>query len=171
MASVLDYSYRAIQRDVGVTLVLHGFVQQGSVFRILSQGNCGIVEFQRSAKSSKNRLLFTVNVGVVCGELLSSERELREARIIDAHLRLRIGMFLPDHPDKWWEITDSASVDAAAKEVRELILQEALPYVLKHLDTGALVVLWKSGQSPGLTALECARYLAALTKHGDRLVD
>ena len=61
----------------------------------LATGNRGIVEFQRSVENTKESLFFTVNLGVVCGELLDSRPSVvSKAAMLDAHLRQRIGALL-----------------------------------------------------------------------------
>jgi hypothetical protein len=129
-----------------------GFSQRGLVLRVMGQDTCGIVQFQRSTKSSKDRILFTINLGVVCGELLVNGCEgLRRARVSDAHVRQRIGSFLPRRPDRWWEITRSTDPDALALEISGLLVEEAVPFIQGLLSPGSIISLWESGQSPGIT--------------------
>ncbi|MCD4824352.1 MAG: DUF4304 domain-containing protein [Phycisphaerae bacterium] len=149
-------------------LLPQGYSRRGAILRVIDQNNCGIVEFQRSRKSSKAKLLFTINIGIVCGELLDSEpsqQVLQKARTVDAHLRVRIGMFLPDHPDKWWEVTESTDIDSLAREISELILEKAVPYIRQFLCTESILTLWESGQSPGLTDGKRCELLAKLKRN------
>jgi len=150
-------------QSVAVHLTPFGFARHGSVLRIEQQGNGGLLEFQRSTKSSRDGLLFTVNLGIVCGALLDSPSPaLERARTIDAHIRQRIGMLLPGRPDKWWEITQSTDAGLLAKELSELIVRDAVPYIMGLLSTTAIIALWQSGQSPGLTGGQRARLLSRL---------
>lgn len=160
---ILEGIFEELLKATGESLKPLGFVQRGSVFRLLAHGNCGIIEFQRSDKTTDEKLVFTVNLGVVCGELLGDGLSgLQKARIIDAHLRQRIGMLLPDRPDKWWELTASMDRVSLVKEVVELLEKKGAPYVEGHLATKALLALWESGQSPGLTAFQRTRFLSRL---------
>ena len=94
------------------------------------------MDFQRRRSSSRQRLLFTVNLGIVCGELLDARSPgLEDVRIVDAHVRERIGWLLPGHPDKWWEITGSTDAGSLGAEVGELVTREAVPYIMRHLTT------------------------------------
>ncbi len=148
---------------VGERLQPLGFARRGPILRIVGKDTCGIVEFQCSTKSTRDRLLFTVNLGVVCGDLLDTGPSgLKKARIIDAHVRQRIGRLLSDHPDKWWEITASTDPDALAQEMSDLIVKEAVPYIQRYLSIEAIISLWGSGQSPGLTRKQRLDCLAAL---------
>lgn len=159
--NISEEVFEDVLANVAEKLTVHGFVQRGPVFRLVSQGNCGIIEFQRSDKSTNDRVIFTVNLGIACGELLESgPASVAKVRIIDAHMRQRIGMLLPERPDKWWE----ASADRApvAQEIAELLATVGVPYVESYITTEALIALWESGQSPGLTAVQRGRYLARL---------
>jgi hypothetical protein len=145
-----------------------GFARRGPVLRILKDGNCGLIEFQRSQKSLPENLLFTVNTGIVCGSLLDgTTAELEKIRIIDAHIRQRLGMFLPGRPDKWWEVTPQTETESLAAELSEHLLTKAVPYILGLLSTSAIIALWQSGQCPGLTDGQRLRFLSRLTKSAD----
>lgn len=140
-----------------------GFTRRGMALRIMGLDTCGILAFQRSGKNSQDRCLFTVNLGIVCGKLLErDETELSKAQIIDAHVRDRIGSLLPDHHDKWWEITPSTDAQALAQEVVDLIVNKAVPCIQRYLSTESVIALWESGQSPGLTARRRVELLAVL---------
>jgi hypothetical protein len=137
-----------------------GFVRRGNALRKIGEENIGIIEFQKSVNDSKSKILFTVNLAVVCGALLDAEQStLAKAKSIDAHLRQRIGMLMPGRPDKWWEVTNATDVDALATEVSDLIRNEGAPYINRYLSMSELVALWESGKSPGLTAVQRSRYL------------
>jgi hypothetical protein len=100
-------------------------------------------------------------LGLVCGKLLEEgQPALARAGSIDAHLRERIGMLLPERPDKWWQIGSETDADALVSEVSRLIFEEAVPYLERYLETGALAKLWETGKSPGLTETQRMRYLA-----------
>jgi len=158
-------NFDKVLKVVGENLKPLGFARKGHVFRLLRNGNCGLIEFQRSDKNTDEKLLFTINLGVVCGELLGWLRSgIAETRLVDAHLRLRIGKLLPDRPDKWWEVTGLTDLVLITKEVVELLLKRAVPLIESHLETKALLDLWESGQSPGLTEFQRKRFLSELKK-------
>lgn len=137
-----------------------GFRGRGLVLREIRAGNAAIVEFQRSTKSSRGVVIFTINLGVFCGVLRESNQPPPEkARTIHAHLRQRIGALLPGNQDKWWELTEGTDTDALSAEVADLVCVKAVPYLQRYLNTSELVRLWKSGQAPGLTETQRVRYL------------
>jgi uncharacterized protein DUF4304 len=106
------------------------FSRRGVTLRKISNGNAAIIEFQKSVKSGREKILFTINLGVVCGKLLEEwPPALARAGSIDAHLRERIGMLLPERSDKWWQIGPETDADALVSEVSRLIFEEAVPYL------------------------------------------
>lgn len=159
--NISEEVFDEILEDSAEILKVRGFVRRGPVFRLVNRNKCGIIEFQRSDESSSEKVVFTINLGIVCGELLDSgPSSAAKSHIIDAHLRQRLGMLLPDRSDKWWEASpDRASV---AQEIVGLLSTVAVPYVESHMATEALIALWESGQSPGLTAVQRTRYLSKL---------
>jgi len=137
------------------------------VFRCCERGNYALVEIQKSRKSVKDKILFTVNLGIVCSELLKLEdpnREPGKCRVVDAHLRLRLGMLLPGRRDKWWEITECTPESSLEQEVCQAVVESGVPYLEQYLKTHALLRLWESGESPGLTEGERLEALGKLRK-------
>jgi len=96
--------------------------------------------------------------------LPSGPSGLQKADVTDAHLRLRLGWLLPDPGDKWWELTLETDVGLLAKELAELLVTKAIPYLEGFLSTDVLIELWESGRSPGLTDVQRARFLSGLEK-------
>ena len=164
----IDSMFEHLLEDLSARLKPLDFARSGSVLRIVRDGNCGLLEFQRSTKSSAHRLLFTVNVGIICGALLDPHvKQLRKVHSIDAHVRQRIGMFMHGSPDKWWEITEATDTVPLIEELAELITGNGVPFIMGLLSTTAIVSLWQSGQSPGLTDGQRLRFLARLSGVGD----
>ena len=164
-STALKNEYEGVLRSVDSLLKSRGFKRRGQVFRLFSDGNCGIVEFQKSDKSSEDRLMFTINLGVVSGELLGADPATEKSLgSIDAHLRQRVGMLMPDRPDKWWVLESSTNAEALADELTNLLSERAVPFIQEYLSTDSLIALWEAGQSPGLTAVQRDRYLSALKR-------
>lgn len=155
--------FDAVVKETAQRLRPVGFVRRDKVFRRVQGDVCALLQFQRSTMNTADRMLFTVNLGIVQADLLERPRSsLANSRCIDAHLGLRIGMLLPGRSDKWWEITASTNADDLADEVAGLLLEKAVPYLLRYLSTDALLELWESGRSPGLTAGQRKKLLASL---------
>lgn len=140
-----------------------GFSRRGMVLRIKGTRTNGLIQFQRSMANSQDMLRFTVNLGVVCGDLLGSGLAgLPKAGIADSHVRERIGFLLPESYDKWWEITAHTDADPLEHEVVNLIADKAVPYINQYLTVDSILALWESGQCPGLTDRRRTDLLATL---------
>ena len=140
-----------------------GFSRRGFILRKMANGNTAIIEFQRSTKSNQRETRFTINLGVICKDILDEGQPTpAQASSANAHLRQRIGVLLPGRPDKWWVIEPKTDVDALEAEVSNLIVEVAVPYLEPYLDSNALAELWASGKSPGLTEKQRLEYLTKL---------
>jgi hypothetical protein len=161
--SPLDDKFEKLVSAIAAVLKPEGFECRGKVLRALSDDIAKVVEFQKSNESYAQRVLFTVNLGIVCGQLLDPERvKLRNSTSIDAHLRTRLGMLLSTPKDMWWELTPSAEWKAVAHELSQLLVARGLPYLNEYGSVRDLVALWESGKSPGLTATQRAWFLSQL---------
>lgn len=159
----LDALMNRLIRDIAIMLEPEGFARRQKTLRAKTGGNAALINFQKSDQSSDQRLVFTINLAVVCGALLDVERSgVDRADIADSHLRIRLGMLFEEPSDKWWEITRSTDLNSVSADLIQSILKAALPYLRTYLRTDALIDLWRSGKSPGLTATQRSRFLAEL---------
>jgi hypothetical protein len=143
----------------------YGFRRNRKRYRKISGNMAAIIEFQRSTTNTSSRLLFTVNLAIVCDGLQYPGVPIRKAAAMDGQLTERLGMLLPERRDKWWEITETTNIDALSAEIATLLTTYAIPYLERYLQPSALLALWDSGVSPGLTekqANECSRKLKML---------
>ena len=72
--------------------------------------------------------------------------------------------------DTWWQLTTSTDCAALARELSVLLLARAVPYLEQYMNTGALIALWESGQSPGLTDVQRSRFLIEIKEKRSRSV-
>lgn len=159
--------FPALLKQVGDELSFAGFKGSGGVFRRLENGNCGIIEFQKSDESTSDETKFTVNLGVVCGKLFDRcFTSLEKVRVMDAHLNVRIGWFLPGSPDKWWKLRAGEPSERIALDVYGILKDDGIPYLLRFMNVQELVSLWHSGESPGLTEIQRVRILERARKLG-----
>ena len=147
----LDEAFDAVVGATAARLKPLGFSRRGSVFRLVRDDMSGVVQFQRSTKSSRELVLFTVNVGVICGRLLPVRVPLRTATSMDSHVGHRLGFLTSGEFDKWWPIDLRTDAVALGTEVTEAIVRHAVPFIERHMSVDALKALWESGSSPGLT--------------------
>jgi hypothetical protein len=159
----LEMMFDELIAVVAQSLLSFGFVRRGKVLKSVSNGNAEIIEFQKSDKSTENRVMFTINLGLVCGALLDQERmDIHRSTILDAHLRNRLGSLLEPANDTWWDLTPSTEIDSLAAELSSLLSTKGVPYLENYKNSDQLIALWESGKSPGLTAVQRARLLSEL---------
>lgn len=152
MATSLDLILNEVIAQTAARLSADGFKKSGNTFRRVFDSGAALIEFQKSRGNTGDTLSFTINLAVVCGPLLEPDGlTLQKARAINGHLRQRIGVLLPDRQDKWWEIDAATDANALATEVANTIGDIAVPYLLRYVDPHDLMVLWETGQAPGLT--------------------
>jgi hypothetical protein len=159
-------SFKELLSSMAARLGEAGFHRKGNSFYLREGNNWGIVNFQKSTKSTANLILFTVNVGTASGKLLdfAGLRTAEVPRIDQCHWRKRLGFFSQDPSDTWWRIDMLTSPSAVAKEIVDALLKQALPVMKVYMLDASLVELWTSGDSPGLTEMERLKYLAILLK-------
>ncbi|MBI3885189.1 MAG: DUF4304 domain-containing protein [Opitutae bacterium] len=135
-----------------------GFRVKGLVFKQDVSGNLLLIDIQKSRDQAPGSTRFTMNFGVVSRRLFDRTfQDIESVLVHDAHLNVRAGWFLPDHPDKWWEIEDEASAQPLIEELDSLLVRAAVPYLQSHASDEALVRLWRQGEGPGLTELQRRR--------------
>ena len=140
-----------------------GYSRKGAIFRHWTDGNLGLVQFQKAKRSTSGRLEFTVNLGIVCGRLFEEwQGEIEKADVWDAHLRTRLGALMPERRDKWWLIDDATDTEEMAEQISILVRGLGIPYLEDHIRTADLITLWQSERSPGATEVQRMSYLSML---------
>ncbi|WP_419319757.1 DUF4304 domain-containing protein [Caulobacter sp. ErkDOM-E] len=158
----IEQSFKALLKGVADLLKPFGFSKSGTTFRRMSSGNAALISAQRSQFSSNDTIRFTFNIAVVSGRLLREEGpDITKAGVMYAHLSERIGEFLIEPTDKWWELK-AASDPAALLTDLAKPLELAAQFLINHADDAKLIALWESGQSPGLTDGQRRRFLQEL---------
>ena len=144
-----------------------GLVRAKQKFSIRQNSNIGLIDFQRSTKSSSERVVFTVNIGVWSDRIArssSTSTKSEPTTIEDCHWRERIGFLSPDRQDKWWLIESPSDMDAIHTTLLPLLENVAVPSLLRHLSDAVLRDEWLEGNAPGLTTLQRLMYLIVLLK-------
>jgi hypothetical protein len=72
--AMLDVAFGQVVETTAKKVDNLGFRRQGSVLRIARQRNAGVIEFQKSTKNTSEKILFTVNLAVICGALLEPDQ-------------------------------------------------------------------------------------------------
>ena len=162
-------AFKELVAQIGDALKERAFTRYGPTFSQERGGNWGLIEFQRSQKTSADKIVFTVNLGVVSGRLarffsVPLEKGGRPPGTSEWHWRQRLGFLLPERQDQWWTVGDGSEVDLVCQTIREALLGLALPEIDKHLQDESLRDLWLTGRSPGLTNVQRLKSLAVLLK-------
>ena len=136
-----------------------GFRKNGSKFTRNLGDVIHLISLQSSTSSTAASLQATANLAVWVPALADNEGP---PDMWSSHWRERIGQLMPDRSDRWWTVTNEKEAAVAASEIREAIQMYVLPTFAALATSAALVQLWKSGVSPGLTERQAQRYLQRL---------
>jgi len=159
----LNAVFKKVVEESAKSIAHLGFKRNGLKISKCLDGNCALIEFQKSRDNTADRIKFTINLAVICGKLLELfQPPLEKAGSADSHFWNRSGGLLGGEPDKWWELTPSTNEKVLMNEISSLVREKAAPYVLQYVRSDALIQLWKSGKSPGLTHKQRLQYLKRL---------
>ncbi|MDP9178986.1 MAG: DUF4304 domain-containing protein [Gemmatimonadota bacterium] len=159
--------FTQLLRSVESILGPAGFARTKRSFWIQSGNNIGIIDVQKSRKSTADRVLFTLNLGVWSdrvGSFVAGGTKSHPPEVDDCHWRERIGFLLPDREDKWWTINESDDAAAVIDDVGPVMESVAVPAVIAHINDDALRDEWLMDKSPGLTNVQRLMYLSILLK-------
>ena len=148
--TVLDAMSRALKGN--------GFKKRAAVLSREVGDVVQLVSLQSSQESTSDRLKVTVNIAVCIPRLL----EGRSPSVWDGHWHKRIGAFAAVPTDRWWNIASAEDATAAASEICETLEASVVPALQSLASSTALLRLWKSGQSPGITKGQASRLIEAL---------
>ncbi|PZQ18033.1 MAG: hypothetical protein DI565_04780 [Ancylobacter novellus] len=159
----LQNEFKNIVAAAHLYLKQRGYSKDGTIFRKIVDNNHIIVQFQKSASNSPVHISFTVGLAVVSERLANAhEHERRTAfREADGHVRNRIGTFQAQPSDRWWTLSSTDRADAIIEELI-LLLSNGVDFFEKNASDEALIALWESGRSPGLTDIRRKMLLAEL---------
>lgn len=159
--------YKDLIKEISSLLKEKGFSRKGNCFYLRQGNNWGLLDFQKSRKSTADETIFTVNLGICSGRLLEffSPDFLEQKPSIEAcHWRERVGFLLPGRRDKWWVIRVAEPVHSLVHELKGCLDQVAIPAIEQHLSDEQLSSEWLSGKSPGLTDIQRLMNLSVLLK-------
>ena len=153
--------------DIAAFLKRRGFANRGTAFFRVQAGNWGLIELQKSQKSSTEAVVLTGNVGVVSERLARffsiPLKSNHPPQASEWHWRQRLGFLLSEGQDKWWTIGPGVKIEHVARQM-EGALELALPEIEKHIQDETLRDIWLIGRSPGLTEVQRLKNLAVLVK-------
>jgi hypothetical protein len=162
---------KAIFRDLVVRIIAPelqalNYKRSNSNFILTSQNtNTGVINFQKSTKSTSELIIFTVNIGVCSSRLITFfNHQRRSLDIWDCQLRLRLGWLMEEKGDLWWNIDSNTDADVLGRTICDSILAFGVNEIVTYISDSALRDLWVTGRSPGLTKIERLMYLSVLLK-------
>lgn len=165
MTTEVVEKYDVVVRDVFRELVKFGFKKKKSFFWKEGSESRTIVEFQKSQRSTKENIFFTLNLSIIYKVLLDSEFDnIERMRGHDGHVFWRIGDFLSPRVDKWWIIDDNVNVAAVSAEIASVLTEDAMPTLDTYSTVESVLKLWKSGVSPGVSEKRRLEYVTEITR-------
>ena len=120
------------------------------------------VQLQSSSKSTKDFLVVTVNLGIFSRTVAERVGNTHDPNIYETHWRQRIGMFMSERKDKWWEISNEAEAKLCASEITGVLADQALPEMQRLNSTESLKSEWEAEKCHGLTDYLRKQYLGVL---------
>jgi len=141
-----------------------GFLRRGQCFFREGPESWAIINFQRSSKSDSVRILFTVDLGVASKRVCEFFGiQVGEKKNIDTcQWRQRLGMLTPGGVDHWWSIDTETDIASLGSDLKCIIRDRGIPVIESLSEDAALMGLWMSGVSPGLTRAQRLMNLTAL---------
>jgi len=156
-----------VSKGVAPLLKEHGFVRSGLNFRREGDDTIALITIQKSRKSSKDHILFTINLGIASRLLLRFylvKYGVTKLSLEDCHWRRRLGLLTAAEEDVWWSIVEETSIDDLGKLLCGYIEKFAIPEIDRYRSDRSLCDLWLTGRSPGLTNYQRLMNLTVLIK-------
>lgn len=98
-----------------------------------------IINFQKSRRSSRSRVLFTVNLGVGLAayrDAVHAWPDERPPPHYRCHLRDRLGP-LGDDGDLWWDVDERTDLEVVAADVLQRLARDGIPWLERAHETRA----------------------------------
>ncbi len=162
----LNSMYQRLLSRIASALKYRGYKKRSSNIYIQENGNWGLINFQKSTKSTSEKIIFTVNLGIASARLLrffSVKYPENGPNLWDCHWQKRLGQLIKGE-DMWWSIESSTLIDELGENILKYIDSLAVPEISKYLDDNELRDLWLSGSSPSLTEFQRLMYLSVFLK-------
>ncbi len=154
---------RLVRGQIKPLLSAHGYKRYGNTYLLFKDDIWRLINFQKSTKSTKHEVIFTINIGISSQILFQFYNEpIKRPKIEDCHFRQRIGHILPQPKDTWWTINDNSNLAGLDEEILTSTGHYIIPELQKYSSNSALRDLWISGRSPGLTKFQRLMHLMVL---------
>ncbi|RZK01473.1 MAG: DUF4304 domain-containing protein [Flavobacterium sp.] len=140
---------------------------KGNSFYLEAHKNFGVINFQKSRESTKEVVKFTINFGVysdVLGQLQYDYNSSVKPEVEQCHWLARVGAFMKDSPDFWWEVKVSDDLNRVASNVIDIVQNIAMPEMNKRLNDDGLISCWMNEAFAGTTEIGRFKYVTTLLK-------
>lgn len=129
-----------VKGHVAPVMKAAGFKKAGTQWRLRGEIAWGVVNMQKSAFSSRDEISFTMNVGVrfdaAHRAAYPNAKRMWEKPPTEpeCHVRERIGWFMPEPHDHWWNVVDHRDVPKIVGELVPLLREKAVPWVVATMN-------------------------------------
>jgi hypothetical protein len=147
-----------------------GFEKKSNDFYVTSNNNFGIINFQKSRENLNNNFKFTINFGIysnILGQLDYDYNNSKKPEIEQCHWLSRIGAFIENGNDIWWDVKSTDDINMVSLNVIKLIQSVILIEINKRLTDDGLISCWINEKMTGTTELNRFKYLTILLKEKD----
>jgi len=149
---------RRILEVMAEVLRAAGFRKKGTHFARDIADVVHLVTLQSSVGSTADAVRVTVNLGVWVPALEGDAIP----DIWSAHWRERLGFVMPDKRDVWWDAASEGEARVVADRIANAVRDFGLPALSRLANRRALLDLWRTGSSPGLTEVFAERLMKRL---------
>lgn len=134
-----------------------GFSKRGYNF-FKKNGEIGYCVNIQNDKCNNNQFRFTLNVGIFTDDFWLEYLDFKHTGVIptfpkqyDCAIKKRIGELLPEHKDKWYNITDKTDVDELWNDLEQDLIGSVVPFFSNYNKVSDVVpnqVIYKEGGKP-----------------------
>jgi len=159
--------FKEIIAAINPPLKQMGFIKKGNSFYLEAHKNLGVINFQKSRESTKEAIKFTINFGVysdVLGHMEYDYNNSVKPEVEQCHWEARVGEFMPDSPDYWWEVNISDDLKSVALNVMSVVQNIIMSEINKRLADEGLISCWMNEPFAGTTEIGRFKYLTTLLK-------
>lgn len=159
--------YKLLLVDISKGLKEIGFTKKSDTFYIYKSNKWGLINLQKSKNSSNDIVSFTINIGICSNSLRRTVDHSQidtKPEVEKCHWNARIGSLMTGSPDFWWQLSNSSTLEQAAKDVIASIKDIVLPAIDKRISDEDLIKEWMEGNYAGTTQVKRYVYLTTLLK-------
>ena len=164
--SARDHFKQFVSNQLGPLAREHGFNGRGKRLQLGLDEVLQVISVQKSQSSSRAEVIFTVELAVIVRSLAAAETATRRAsdRALAGaapHWVRRLGHLAPSGRDTWWTVNEDRR---QFEEALSWLDAYGFPALRRLSTAGALMKLWESGTSPGLTEPQRLVFLSRLAE-------